>query len=205
MKVIYYFNPKRRDIEKDVIREIYGSAIQIVNEKPWRNYEVLEEGDILICEAVNELAEDIGSDTENIIREYLSLVDHGIELVFDKSVQCNSLFIKTLQGEYNNFETVLRKCVTNYQTQRNIEKEYQKKHVFSATRNGNRVGVKEGTRIITKKSLETKKIIEARSREFNGNETDESILKDLNISRNTYFKYKKELRAEKGATKSWHS
>lgn len=197
MKVLYYFNPKRQDIEKDVIREIYGSTIQIVNDKPWRNYGQLEEGDILICETVDELVEDIGTDTENVIGEYLSLVERGIELVFDKSVQCNSLFIKTLQGEHNDFEAVLRKCILNYQTQKNIEKEYQKKHVFSAARNGNKVGIKKGTKIVTKKSQMAKKIIEARSREFNGNETDEVILKDLGVSRGTYFKYKKELKKEK--------
>lgn len=197
MKIIYYFNPKRQDIEKDVIKVIYGSQIEIVDDKPWVFSDQLQEGDILICETVDELAEENDPDLEIIVREYMSLLKKGIELVFDKSVQCNSLFIKTLQGEHNDFESVLKKCLMNYQGQKNIEKAYQRKHVLSATRNGNKVGVKKGTKITTKKSVETKRIIEERSREFNGTETDESILNDLKISRNTYFKYKKELRQEK--------
>lgn len=197
MKIIYYFNPKRQDIEKDVVKVIYGSQIEIVGDKPWVFSDQLQEGDILICETIDELAEESNPDLEIIVREYMSLLKKGIELVFDKSVQCNSLFIKTLQGEHNDFESVLRKCLANYQGQKNIEKAYQRKHVLSATRNGNKVGVKKGTKITTKKSVEAKRIIEERSREFNGTETDESILNDLKISRNTYFKYKKELKQEK--------
>lgn len=196
MKLIYYFNPVRMEKEKTVVQSIYGTNVTYINDKPWIVANMLEEGDILVCSSVDELT-DMGLDVNQIVKEYMAILGKGVELVFDKSTQCNSLFVKTLIERNEDFEQVLRKCVINYTNQRDIEIKYSKKHMITAKANGNKVGIKKGTKITTKKSVETKKIIEARSREFNGTETDESILNDLKISRNTYFKYKKELRQEK--------
>ena len=49
------------------------------------------------------------------------------------------------------------------------------------------LGRKEGTKVTTKKS------IQELSKDFNGSNTDKDVIAILRITRNTYYKYKKEL------------
>lgn len=53
---------------------------------------------------------------------------------------------------------------------------------------------KKGDRLITKKSIQMKKVIQQRSAYFNGDLTDAEMIKMTGLSRNTYYKYKKELK-----------
>lgn len=55
------------------------------------------------------------------------------------------------------------------------------------------IGQKKGAKLITKKSIEMKENIRKMSKDFDGNMSDVEILRILPISRNTYYKYKKEL------------
>ncbi len=55
---------------------------------------------------------------------------------------------------------------------------------------------KRGKTIVTKKSLEIKPKIKKLSKFFNGNFKDKEVIEFLNINRNTYYKYKKELKQE---------
>lgn len=196
MKLIYYFNPVRMEKEKTVVQSIYGTNVTYINDKPWIVANMLEEGDILVCSSVDELT-DMGLDVNQIVKEYMAILGKGVELVFDKSTQCNSLFVKTLIERNEDFEQVLRKCVINYTNQRDIEIKYSKKHMITAKANGNKVGIKKGTKLITKKSVEMKEKIKMLSRDFDGNKTDEELIKELGIARNSYYRYKKELRQEK--------
>lgn len=51
-----------------------------------------------------------------------------------------------------------------------------------------------GTKLITKKSIVAKKDIVKYNRDFNGTLTDDECIKLVGISRNSFYKYKKELR-----------
>lgn len=55
------------------------------------------------------------------------------------------------------------------------------------------IGQKKGSTFVTKKSIDMKENIRKMSKDFDGNMKDTEILKILSISRNTYYKYKKEL------------
>ena len=57
-------------------------------------------------------------------------------------------------------------------------------------------GIDEGTKLITKKSIEMKEKMHRQIKEFGGTETDIQFISDNNISRNTFYKYKKELLAD---------
>ncbi len=61
---------------------------------------------------------------------------------------------------------------------------------------GKQVGRAKGSTIETKKSIEAKKQIQKHSRDFNGTLSDVDCIKLIGIARNTYFKYKRELKAE---------
>ena len=54
----------------------------------------------------------------------------------------------------------------------------------------------KGMKLITKKSLHCKAIIVEQSMYFRGHLTDPEMIQELGIAKNTYYKYKKELREE---------
>lgn len=55
------------------------------------------------------------------------------------------------------------------------------------------IGMKKGSKLITKKSIEMKAKIIKMSKTFEGNMTDKEVVETLKIARNTYYKYKKQL------------
>ena len=57
-------------------------------------------------------------------------------------------------------------------------------------------GLKKGTKLTTKKSVVVKAIILEHSKDFNGTLSDPVVMKIAGVSRNTYYKYKGELRQE---------
>ena len=58
------------------------------------------------------------------------------------------------------------------------------------------IGRISGQKVETKKAKEAKGKIRKMSKDFNGNMTDKEILEILNISRNSYYKYKREMQLE---------
>lgn len=82
------------------------------------------------------------------------------------------------------------------------EKEVQDLHqrtkegIETARLNCKQIGLPKGTKLTTKKSIEAKEGILKYSRDFNGTMGDAEVIKLLNIARNSYYKYKKELKSE---------
>lgn len=58
------------------------------------------------------------------------------------------------------------------------------------------VGQPKGAKLTTKKSVEAKKVIMKRSKDFNGDLSDAEVMKLTGIARGTFYKYKRELRDE---------
>lgn len=53
-----------------------------------------------------------------------------------------------------------------------------------------------GRRLTTKKEIASKSEIIQLSRDFNGHLADDEVIKEIGISRNTFYKYKREIRSE---------
>ena len=53
-----------------------------------------------------------------------------------------------------------------------------------------------GAKLTTKKSIEAKKQIQKHSKDFNGTLSDVDCMKLIGLARNTFYKYKRELKAE---------
>lgn len=67
----------------------------------------------------------------------------------------------------------------------------------TAKLNGKQIGRAKGAIIITKKSVEAKKVIQKHSIDFGGSLTDKEVMQMIGgISRNTFYKYKKELKVD---------
>ena len=60
------------------------------------------------------------------------------------------------------------------------------------------IGHKHGAKLTTKKSIEAKKQIQKHSQDFHGTLSDADCMKLIGLGRNTFDKYKRELKAELG-------
>ncbi len=60
---------------------------------------------------------------------------------------------------------------------------------------GKQIGQKKGTNLTTKKEKEVKPLIIKYSKDFEGTLSDKEVMKLVGISRNTFYTYKKELKA----------
>lgn len=141
------------------------------------------------------------NDPALIIDNYKKLIDNNNTVLFAKSPQCDSTYIDkqmkaTGLSGWNNFEKLLKLSIENYKDIQNIELYIRTKHVRTALKNGHKLGNKKGAKLETKKSLEMKKLIKKYCKDFGGNMNDVDVCEKINIARNTYFKYKKELKEE---------
>ena len=69
--------------------------------------------------------------------------------------------------------------------------------IREAKRNGTQIGLVKGTELTTKKSLECKAIIKKHSKDFGGTLDDPDVMKLCGCSRNSYYKYKREIKGHK--------
>lgn len=61
-------------------------------------------------------------------------------------------------------------------------------------RNGTKIGLTKGTKLTTKKELKCKEIILKHSKDFNGTLEDPDVITLCGCSKNSYYKYKKQLK-----------
>ena len=71
-----------------------------------------------------------------------------------------------------------------------------KEGIETARLNGKQIGQKQWAKLTTKKSIEAKKQIRKHSKDFEGSLSDVDCMKLTGLARNTYYKYKRELKAE---------
>lgn len=66
-----------------------------------------------------------------------------------------------------------------------------------AKNTGTRLGRSKGDKLTTKKSVIAKEVIIKESADFNGFKGDVELISEIGIARGTYYKYKRELKAER--------
>lgn len=66
--------------------------------------------------------------------------------------------------------------------------------IETARLNGKQIGLPKGRKLTTQKSLVAKAVIRKHSKDFSGTLTDSEVICLTGIARNTYYKYKRELR-----------
>ena len=154
---------------------------------------ILKKGDTVVFDEISRMSRN----ADEGIKLYMELYDKGIELVFLKEPQCNT-------ATYS--ETLKNRIELAFQGAENEVKrlkERTKEGIETARLNGKQIGRKTGSKITTKRSEEVKQIIKAKSKDFGGNMSDveviayvKGITKGGKFSRNSYYKYKSELKAE---------
>ena len=63
-------------------------------------------------------------------------------------------------------------------------------------KNGKKIGLSKGTTLTTEKSIKCKEIIKKHALEFGGTLSDKEVMTLCMISRNSYYKYKRELKLQ---------
>ncbi len=107
--------------------------------------------------------------------------------------------------EFQNDETREKIRVAFEQSQKEVDDLHTRISAGIRATKANNIGLPEterkqigrafGQQIVTKKSVEAKDKIRKMSKYFDGNMTDQEIIEILQISRNSYYKYKRELKA----------
>ena len=162
-----------------IITEAYTGTTQ---ERPeWcRLLKRLKPDDTIIFDSVSRMSRN----AEEGIEEYERLYNEGINLVFLKEHQ-----ILARKQIYLSFE----------QAQKEVDDLHKRtsEGIKTAKFRGKQVGRPAGASIVSQKSVTAKQIILQHSKDFGGTLNDPEVIKLIgNISRNTYYKYKKDLKKE---------
>ena len=165
--------------------------------------------DTIIFDSVSRMSRD----AEEGFALYEELYNRGINLVFLKEPQINTdTYKKTLANNVQltgtNVDLILEgvnkylMCLAKeqirlafVQAQKEVDDLHQRtsEGIKTARLKGKQIGQKPGATFETKKSIEAKKEILKKSKAFGGTYSDKDLMKVIGISRNSYYKYKKQL------------
>lgn len=192
-----------------IIQEIFTRTR--MDRKEWlRLMKIIKSGDWIIFDSVSRMS----GNAEEGFAEYERLYNMGVVLVFLKEPHINTeTYKKALENNVqltgSNVDFILE-GVNKYlmalakeqiklafeQSEKEVEDLHQrtKEGLVTAKLAGKQIGRRRGSEIVTKKSLEKKQIILKHSRDFNGSLNDAEVMVLTGLARNTYYKYKRELR-----------
>lgn len=194
-----------------IIQEIFTRTR--MDRKEWlRLMKIIKPGDWIIFDSVSRMS----GNAEEGFAEYERLYNMGVVLVFLKEPHINTeTYKKALENNVqltgSNVDFILE-GVNKYlmalakeqiklafeQSEKEVEDLHQrtKEGLVTAKLAGKQIGRKRGSEIVTKKSLEKKQIILKHSKYFNGSLNDAEVMVLTGLARNTYYKYKRELKVE---------
>ena len=169
-------------------------------------------GDTIIFDSVSRMS----GNADDGFAAYEDLYNREINLVFLKEPHINTdTYKKALENNIqltgSNVDYILE-GVNRYlmelareqirlafeQSEKEVEDLHQRTRegIETARLNGKQIGRKKETKVITRKSIAAKEIIMKHSKTFNGNLNDIEVMQLTGLSRNTYYKYKRDLKSE---------
>lgn len=169
-------------------------------------------GDTIIFDSVSRMS----GNAEDGFAAYEELFNRGVNLVFLKEPHINTdTYKKALENNVqltgSNVDYILE-GVNRYlmelakeqirlafeQSEKEVEDLHQRTRegIETARLNGKQIGRKKDAKITTKKSIVAKEIIRKHSRDFNGTLDDADVMQLAGLSRNTYYKYKREMKED---------
>ena len=214
---------QKQNIERQIrnIKAEYPNAIIIqeaytgttIDRKEWNKlYKAVKAGDTIIFDSVSRMSRNAVEG----FTAYEELFRRGVELVFLKEPHINTKTFKTaietaipmtgtnldfiLDG-VNKYLMALAKeqiIIAFQQAEKEVADLHQRTRegIETARLNGKQIGLKQGTKLNVKKSAPAKETIHKYSKDFDGVLEDAEVIKLAGISRNTYYKYKRELKEE---------
>lgn len=211
----------RGSYPKAVIYQEVFTGTKTDGRKKWEQLcRIVKKGDTIIFDSVSRMSRN----ADEGFQTYKELYRRGIELVFIKEPFINTatyaeamnkricLDVDTGDAAANDLVQTIADAINQYMftlAERQIklafdqaEKEVSDLHqrtregIQTARLKGKQIGQREGVKLTTKKSIAAKADIVKYSKDFGGTLNDIECMKLIGISKNSYYKYKGELRSE---------
>lgn len=170
---------------------------------------IVKTGDTIVFDSVSRMSRN----ADEGFKIYKELYNKGIELIFIKEPHINTTTYKeAIAGGVAMTGTIVDSIlegINKYllalaeqqiklafeQSEKEVKdlRQRTREGIETARLNGKQIGLEKGTKLTTKKSIEAKEQIIKYSKDFKGTLKDTEVMKLIGISRNSYYKYKKEL------------
>lgn len=192
-----------------IVKEIYTGTS--MNRKEWdKLLKRVQPIDTIVFDSVSRMSRN----AQDGFQIYQDLYNRNIELVFLKEPHINTATYKKA------LETNITKTGTNVdfildginkylmalaeeqiqlafiQSEKEVSdlRQRTKEGIETARLNGKQIGLRAGVKLTTKKSISAKDVILQHSKYFGGTLSDPDVIKLAGISRNSFYKYKRELK-----------
>lgn len=201
------------------IKEFYTGTTQ--NRPLWdKLMKQLDKGDTIVFDSVSRMSRN----AEEGFKDYKTLYEAGINLIFINeplintsifdSTKNNLLEISVQTGNtavddyFKGNVTLINNLLMSLAEEQiksafiQSEKEVTDLHtrisqgMRESKKNGKKIGLAKGTVLVTNKSIECKEIIKKHAKEFGGTLNDTEVITLCKISKNSYYKYKSELKTQ---------
>lgn len=195
-----------------IVKEVFTGTKLEGREKFDKLLKKVKTGDTIVFDSVSRMSRN----AEDGFELYKKLFEKGVNIVFIKEAYINTDTYKqkveannTIQVEDEELNNTIMQGIRNYllklaEKQIKIafdqaEKEVQdlrqrtREGIETARLNGKQIGQQKGRELVTKKSIQAKEQIQRYSKDFEGTLKDIEVMKLIGISRNSYYKYKKQL------------
>lgn len=215
----------RQSIERQIrnIRSVYPKAIiyqdvftgtKTTGRKKWLQLlKVVKPGDTIAFDSVSRMSRN----AEEGIQTYFELYEKGVNLVFLKEGYINTDVYNTaiqqsITETGNEIADIYIEATNKVikllaiqqikkafeQAQKEVDDLHQrtKEGMETARLQGKQIGQTPGAKLTTKKSIRAKEEIQKFSKDFQGTLKDVDVIRMIGISRNSYYKYKRELLEE---------
>lgn len=196
--------------EAVIVQEAYTGTK--LDRPEWNKlYAKVRAGDTVVFDSVSRMSRDALEGVE----VYQVLYERGVELVFLKeqyintgtyraalknSVPMTGTAVDLILSGVNAYLLELAReqiRLAFAQAEKEISDLHQRTRegIQTARLAGRQIGQRPGAKLTTKKSIAAKALIEKHSRDFGGSLNDAECMKLTGVARNTFYRYKKELRA----------
>ena len=201
-----------------IINEFYTGTTQNRPRWDWLMKQI-QPGDTIVFDSVSRMSRNAAEG----FRDYKALYEAGVQLIFLNeplintsifdSTRSNLLEISVQTGNeavddyFKGNITLINNLLMSLAEEQiksafaQSEKEVQDLHtrisqgMRESKRSGKQIGLAKGTTLVTEKSVKAKAIIKKHATDFGGTLSDKEVMALCKISRNSYYKYKRELKA----------
>lgn len=203
-------NIRQASPEAVIVQEAYTGTK--LDRPEWNKlYAKVRAGDTVVFDSVSRMSRDAVEGFE----VYQVLYERGVELVFLKeqyintgtyraalknSVPMTGTAVDLILSGVNAYLLELAReqiRLAFAQAEKEVTDLHQRTRegIQTARLAGRQIGQRPGAKLTTKKSIAAKALIEKHSRDFGGSLNDAECMKLTGVARNTFYRYKKELRA----------
>lgn len=193
-----------------IYKEIYTGVV--INRASWLKLcKVVRKGDVIVFDSVSRMSRN----AKEGVDQYMELFDKGIELIFLKEPYVNTenykqalnggveLVGNDIADVYIEATNKVLKLLAAKQIELAFEqsekevmdiRQRTKEGIETARLNGKQIGNIKGRKMVIKKEAPAKELIKKHCKTFGGTLNDAECIQLAKVSRNTYYKYKREIK-----------